>query len=102
MLSHLVDIAFPDNKIPRVYADTGIDFNMVHDFVINMSKNDNRFVIIKPSIPIIPMLKKYGYPFKSKHHSNAVCRFQEHGITKWVNFYLQEGYNWSANRLSIK
>lgn len=102
VLSHLVDMAFPNNKIPRVYADTGIDFNMVHDFVIDMTKNDNRFVIIKPSIPIIPMLKKYGYPFKSKHHSNAVCRFQEHGITKWVNFYLQEGYNWSANRCPKK
>lgn len=102
VLSHLVDHALPHNNIPRVYADTGIDFNMVHDFVVDMAKHDKRVVIIKPTIPIIPMLQKYGYPFKSKHHSNAVCRFQENGLTKWVNFYLQEGYNWSANRCPKK
>lgn len=25
ILSHLIDMALPGNKIPRVYADTGID-----------------------------------------------------------------------------
>jgi 3'-phosphoadenosine 5'-phosphosulfate sulfotransferase (PAPS reductase)/FAD synthetase len=29
VLSALVDLAFPDNQIPRVYADTGIEWNMV-------------------------------------------------------------------------
>ena len=34
VLSALVDMAIPDNKIPRVYADTGIDLNIVRDFCI--------------------------------------------------------------------
>lgn len=33
VLSALVDMAIPENKIPRVYADTGIELNMVREFV---------------------------------------------------------------------
>ena len=33
VLSALVDMALPDNKIPRVYANTGIELNMIRDFV---------------------------------------------------------------------
>lgn len=35
-LSALVDMAIPDNKIPRVYANTGIELNMIRDFVFNL------------------------------------------------------------------
>lgn len=31
VLSALVDMALPDNQIPRVYADTGIELNAVRD-----------------------------------------------------------------------
>lgn len=76
VLSALVDMALPGNKIPRVYANTGIEFNMIRDFVFDMSKTDDRVVIIKPSVPIKPMLEKEGYPFKSKIHSNCVNLYQ--------------------------
>ena len=33
VLSVLVDLALPCNQIPRVYADTGIELNAVHNFV---------------------------------------------------------------------
>ena len=33
VLSHLIDIALPNNKIPRVYANTGIEYNDVVKFV---------------------------------------------------------------------
>ena len=72
--SHLVDMAVPDNRIPRVYANTGVELNMIYNFVVEKQKNDNRIVIIKPTTPIIKMLNEYGYPFKSKTHSKWVER----------------------------
>lgn len=33
VLSALIDMACPENKIPRVYANTGIELNMIRDFV---------------------------------------------------------------------
>ena len=80
VLSALVDLAIPGNKIPRVYADTGIDLNIVRDFVFNVAKSDDRFVIIKPSIPIKTMLENDGYPFKSKAHSRMVDRYNKNGM----------------------
>lgn len=76
VLSALVDMAIPGNKIPRVYANTGIELNMIRDFVFDMSKTDDRIVVIKPSVPIKTMLEKEGYPFKSKIHSKCVNLYQ--------------------------
>ena len=95
VLSALVDLAIPGNKIPRVYADTGIDLNIVRDFVLDMAKTDDRFVIIKPSVPIKQMLEKDGYPFKSKEHSYIVDIYNRHGMNCiTVPRYLgeREGY----------
>ena len=88
ILSHLLDMAIPNNKIPRVFIDTGIEYKLVRDFVIEQAEKDERFVIIKPSTPIIPMLKKYGYPFKSKAHAHNVSIYQHSGLTKAVKNYL--------------
>ena len=33
VLSHLIDEALPDNKIPRVYLNTGIEYLMIVSFV---------------------------------------------------------------------
>lgn len=95
VLSALVDMALPCNKIPRVYANTGIELNMVRDFVFNMANTDDRVVIIKPSVPIKTMLERDGYPFKSKEHSLIVDIYQRHGMNCiTVPRYLgsQEGY----------
>lgn len=88
VLHYLVDIALPNNNIPRVYANTGIELNMIRDFVFKMAEHDKRIVVIKPTIPIKQMLEKEGYPFKSKEHSLYVDIFQRNGITKTVNRYL--------------
>ncbi len=69
VLSALVDMAVPENKIPRVYANTGIEWNMIRDFVFDMAKADDRVEIIRPTVPIKQMLERDGYPFKSKDHS---------------------------------
>ena len=95
VLSALVDLAIPGNKIPRVYADTGIDLNIVRDFVFDMAKSDDRFVILKPSVPIKTMLENDGYPFKSKEHSHVLDIYNRHGmncITVPRYLSIREGY----------
>lgn len=89
VLSALIDLAIPNNKIPRIYANTGIELNIIRDFVINTQKTDNRVVIIEPSVPIKQMLEKEGYPFKSKMHSNYVKKYQKKGLEyKSVRAYI--------------
>ena len=90
VLSNLIDMALPDNQIPRVYADTGIELNMIRDFVFNMAKTDARVVVIKPSVPIKQMLDTHGYPFKSKEYSAIHNHYKKTGLTThWVKQYLQ-------------
>lgn len=88
VLHYLIDEALPDNHIPRVYADTGIEYNDVKAFVKGMQAQDDRIEIIKPSVNIKQMLKRDGYPFKSKEHSNIVGVYQNSGIGLTVNRYL--------------
>lgn len=90
VLSSLIDLALPDNKIPRVYANTGIELNMIRDFVIELQQMDDRIDIIKPTIPIKPMLEEDGYPFKSKGHSCFVERYKRIGRCDSVVQYLGE------------
>lgn len=73
MLSYLVDEALPGNNIPRVYINTGIEYNVIVAFVHDMMKTDKRIVEIKPTLPIKKTLETYGYPFKSKEHSCLIA-----------------------------
>lgn len=88
VMSSLVDMAIPGNNIPRVYADTGIEYNMIRNFVYSIK--DERFHIIRPSTPIKKMLEEKGYPFKSKMHSAILFTYQRSGRTKGVVQYLGE------------
>lgn len=92
VVHHLVDMALPDNKIPRVFINTGIEYNEIVKFVKKMADNDERFVLIKPSKPIRETLEKYGYPFKSKEHSTKLHEWQlGHRETKSIKKYLTKG-----------
>ena len=75
VLHHLIDMAIPNNKIPRVFINTGIEYLDIVNYVKEMASADDRFVIINPSQPIKMMLEKYGYPFKSKQHSHNLGIF---------------------------
>ena len=79
VLSSLVDMAIPDNKIPRVYANTGIELNMIRNFVFQLAEFDDRIKIITPKVPIKKMLEEEGYPFKSKAHSLYLSEYQRMG-----------------------
>ena len=88
VMSHLIDEALPDNKIPRVYANTGIEYNEIIKFVKELQEHDDRIVILKPTVPIKQMLERDGYPFKSKMHSGKVAAYQKNGESLEVQHYL--------------
>ncbi len=90
VLSSLVDMAIPDNKIPRVYANTGIELNMIRNFVFQLAEFDDRIKIITPKVPIKKMLEEEGYPFKSKAHSRWHERYKRIGRSKGIKAYLGE------------
>lgn len=52
VVHYLLDMALPNNNIPRVFINTGIDYLDIIKFVNNLAKKDKRFVIIKPTKPI--------------------------------------------------
>lgn len=89
VVHHLLDMALPNNSIPRVFINTGIEYLDVVNFVKELEQKDQRFEIVKPSKPIKQTLEKYGYPFKSKEHAKKVDQWQRHHIlTKYINKYL--------------
>lgn len=88
ILHYLIDLAMPNNNIPRVFFNTGIEYNDIVAFVKELSKKDKRFVILKPKQKIKTVLEKYGYPFKSKEHSLILSIYQNSGNTKTVSRYL--------------
>lgn len=90
VLHHLIDMAVPNNNIPRVYCNTGIELNMIKNFVETLAKNDSRIIIIKPKQNIKTILKEHGYPFKSKRHSKILNQYQRgvEGVTP--HNYIQD------------
>lgn len=92
ILHYLIDMALPNNKIPRVFINTGIEYNAIVEFVMSLAKNDDRFVILKPSKPIKATLEKYGYPFKSKEHSLRVYQFNRGTNSNYIKKYIS-GYD---------
>ena len=102
VLHYLLDMALPNNKIPRIYSNTGIEYSKIKDFVEELSKNDSRIIILKPSLPIKQTLEKYGYPFKSKLHSYLVEKYQRLGRTEGVINYLGEGNKSTFTKCPIK
>lgn len=81
ILHYLIDMALPGNRIPRVFINTGIEYVDIVNFVKDLASNDDRFILIKPTQAIKPMLEKYGYPFKSKQHSHYLSIYQHSGRT---------------------
>lgn len=90
VLSWLIDKALLNNKIPRVYCNTGIELNEVVNFVKEQQKKDCRIKIINASVNIKDALNEKGYPFKSKEHSHKVHLLQQgsnsESVLKYFNF----------------
>lgn len=89
VLSTLIDEALPGNTIPRVYVNTGIEYNLMVRFVRRLAQIDDRIVIIKSGVNIPKMLQEVGFPFKSKEHSKKVSQYQRtKNLTPYLQHYL--------------
>ena len=93
VLSDLVDRALPDNKIPRIYSNTGLDYLEIQKFVRQLATEDERFFIIRPKKDIRKTLTEYGYPFKSKFHSHICDIYSRQGKTGCVLKYAEPKAN---------
>lgn len=91
VLHYLVDEALPNNKIPRVFINTGIEYKAIMRFVRSLAEKDNRFVILTVGKNIPKTLASVGYPFKSKEHAHKVSVYQRSGLTKTVLDYIGKG-----------
>lgn len=100
ILHYLLDMALPNNKIPRVFINTGIEYNDIVAFVEDLAKTDERFVILKPSLPIKKTLDTYGYPFKSKEHSLRVYQFNKGSNKNYIKKYLT-GYEVNGKKTTF-
>lgn len=87
LLHYLLDMALPNNKIPRVFINTGIEYLYITQFVKDLADKDDRFVLLKPTKPIKQVLETYGYPFKSKTHSHYLSIYKNSGMTDYVKKY---------------
>ena len=45
VLHYLIDEALPNNKIPRLFLNTGIEYKMIVQFVKRCAENDSRIYI---------------------------------------------------------
>lgn len=71
MVAHTItDISIPNNRIPRVFINTGVEYSSIRKFVMELSKTDDRIIIINSGVNLKNMLTKEGYPFKSKQHAH--------------------------------
>ena len=88
ILSHLVDMALPKNRIPRVYVNTGIEYLIQVNFVKSLKENDDRIYIIKPTKNVQETLEEVGYPFKSKYHGHMMNTLNNSGMTESLKKYF--------------
>lgn len=88
VLSHLIDLALPNNKIPRVYSNTGIEYRAITEYVKDIAKEDSRIIIVNQDKNIKKTLEAYGYPFKSKEHSLRVMMFNAGSDAYYIKKYI--------------
>lgn len=89
VLHYLIDLALPNNKIPRVFINTGIEYRYIVEFVKEMAQSDERIVIVNSGVNIKKMLETEGYPFKSKEHSLKVGEWQKGSKAKSIIRYKE-------------
>ncbi len=88
VLHYLIDMALPNNKIPRLYMNTGVEYFDMVKFVKQMALKDSRIIILNSGVNIKNMLNDKGYPFKSKEHSMKLSFYQKGNTSEWIKKYF--------------
>lgn len=98
VVHHLLDEAIPNNQIPRVYSNTGIEYTYVFQFVKELQSKDSRIQIITPKKNIKAVLNEVGYPFKSKEHSLKINQYKRGSRCASVMNYKDGFSNFSKGK----
>lgn len=72
VLSWLVDYAIPSNRIPRTFADTGLEYPEIREFALR----EPRIVVVRPKLSFLEVVQRYGYPVVSKRIAQYVGEVQ--------------------------
>lgn len=72
VLSHIIDELYPENEIPRVFIDTGLEYPEIRAFAMK----EPRCVIVKPTMNFKKVIEKYGYPLFSKENALFLRQLQ--------------------------
>ena len=76
ILHHLIDEALPNNKIPRVFINTGIEYNDIVKFVREMADSDDRFIIT---------FNRLGRTDEKPDNSTRVSVFNSRNIEDYIS-----------------
>ena len=90
LVSCLIDEALPGNRIPRVFINTGVEYNEVLRFVRDLQRKDDRIVFLSPKGSFKKKLEDFGYPFKSKEHSLYLSLYQRDNGNDTARKYLSK------------
>ena len=93
VLHYLIDEALPNNRIPRVFLNTGIEYKAILKFVREMAEKDDRFVIYNVGKNVLETLRTVGYPFKSKEHSQKLHEWKQGCRSKFHRKYFRQEEN---------
>lgn len=88
VVSYLIDLYLPNNNIPRVFQNTGIEYIEIVKFVKEWAKRDKRIIILNQERNIKKTLNEYGYPFKSKEHAMRVNDFNRGSTANYIQKYI--------------
>lgn len=81
ILLDLVRDLYPD--VPAAYADTGLEYPEIQDFVRSVPNVE----WLQPVIPFTQIIEKYGYPVISKDVAKRI-------------YYARKGSRWAINQLN--
>lgn len=89
ILHQFLDIVLPENKIPRVFINTGIEYVEIVKFVKCLAAEDDRIQIIPSGVNIRKLLDEKGYPVANKNTSQAWYQYRIRGsrapyLQKWM------------------
>lgn len=78
VLKHIVDNMY--NDIPSVFADTGLEYPEIREFVNDIKNNkykkfgfNNNIETLEPEMPFNRVIKEYGYPVISKEVAQVIA-----------------------------
>jgi len=101
VLHYVIDLALPNNNIPRVFINTGLEYKYIAEFVKELASKDNRFVIVNQTRNIKQTLQQYGYPFKSKEHSLRVEYFNKGTNSNYIKEYISGNGSFTCPKILL-